>query len=128
MPWTRISGEDGRMRVRTRSVDPQVLAIVDQALAERFTVRPCAICGGPAIASKLRPLARCVACGRQRALAAVAPSVRRWRCDRCRRFFYAVLGLSTCPACRDRDRRQARRERARSAKQAPRRPENIGDS
>lgn len=114
------------MRITTRSIDQHVLAIVDRALAERFTVRPCPTCGGPEIASKIRPLARRFACGTRRALAALAPAVRRWRCDRCRRFFYGVLGLAACPACRDRDRRQGRRERARGAKQATRRTENIG--
>jgi hypothetical protein len=121
-----MTGGSGSMKVTTRSVDPHVLAIVDQALAEHFTVRPCATCGGPEIASKRRPLARCFNCGVRRELAAVPPAVRRWRCDRCRRFFYAVLGLAACPACRDRDRQQVRRERARCAKQATRRTENIG--
>lgn len=108
------------MATITRPIDIRTLTILDQALREHFTVNACAHCGGPEVFSKITPRARCVACGTVRELAQVAPTVRRWQCDRCRKFYRAVLGRAVCPACRDRERYVESRERQRTARRASR--------
>jgi hypothetical protein len=92
-------------------------------MVEGFTIKACLECGGPEIFSKVRPLAKCVRCGVRRDLPMIRPVPRRWRCERCRTLFRAVLGVKYCGKCRDGDGARERRQRRR--RKGQKMPKNI---
>jgi len=92
-----------------RPIDPRVCDIITQAQKERFTITRCSRCAGPVVHSKVAPIARCIGCGERHQLATVSAKSRRWKCDACKRLFWAVLGRAKCPSCIESAKRRARR-------------------
>jgi len=93
-----------------RVIDQRSLAVLKQVQDERFTIKTCSKCSGPQIFSKIKPLARCFGCGVMAELTKVATVSRRWKCSTCRKFFHAVLGTDSCPACQKAGKTKAARE------------------
>jgi len=84
----------------TWPTEPRTQAIVAQAQAEGYPIRPCEACGGPEIPSRIRAIARCFRCGRLRETRMAAPKQKRIRCAECRKYFTSVVAYLKCPACR----------------------------
>jgi hypothetical protein len=91
----------------SRGSNPRTMAVVAQAMAERFTIDLCP-CGGPRIYSKVTPFAKCFGCGVKTELKTVKVQDRRVRCDTCKKFFYAKLLFKNCPKCGDKKAKQAK--------------------
>ena len=85
-----------------RPIDPRIEDIVAKALEQRFTVDSCPECNGPRIYSKIRPEAKCMACGARTVMAAIKQTERRVRCDTCKKFFWSTILWKDCKPCKDR--------------------------
>src|ERR1019366_5200832 len=86
--------------VDPHAIDPRVCDLIERAQREHFKMGVCTACGGSEVYAKTKPAARCLRCGRNRTLDAIAPHTKGHRCLACRKIFWSVVNWQKCEKCR----------------------------